>query len=65
VLKPGLVIHSIYDGYWFWGCPSVADLWHDLRAVTSELRPDWDLSTNTAVTGATYDIDGGQQLVEG
>jgi peroxiredoxin len=22
VLKPGLVIHSVYDGYWFWGRPS-------------------------------------------
>ena len=28
-----------------WGRPSVNDLWHDLRAVTSEIRPDWDLST--------------------
>jgi len=45
VLKPGLVIHSIYNGYWFWGRPSIADLLHDLRAVTSEIRPDWDLST--------------------
>ena len=45
VLKPGLVIHRIYNGYWFWGRPSVEDLWHDLRAVTSEIRPDWDLST--------------------
>jgi peroxiredoxin len=45
VLKPGLIIHSIYNGYWFWGRPSVIDLWHDLRAVTSEIRPDWDLST--------------------
>ena len=45
VLKPGLVIHRIYNGYWFWGRPSVVDLWHDLRAVTSEIRPDWDLST--------------------
>jgi len=45
VLKPGLVIFSIYNGYWFWGRPSVIDLWHDLRAVTSEIRPDWDLST--------------------
>src|SRR5215204_586660 len=44
VLKPGLVIHSIYNGYWFWGRPSVDDLWHDLRAVTREIRPDWDLS---------------------
>lgn len=45
VLKPGLVIYSIYSGYWFWGRPSVVDLWHDLRAVTREIRPDWDLST--------------------
>jgi hypothetical protein len=44
VLKPGLVIYSIYNGYWFWGRPSIADLWRDLRSVTSEIRPDWDLS---------------------
>jgi peroxiredoxin len=45
VLKPGLVIHSVYNGYWFWGRPSVVDLWLDLRAVSREVRPDWDLST--------------------
>ena len=45
VLKPGLVIHSVYNGYWFWGRPSVYDLWRDLRAATAEVRPDWDLST--------------------
>ena len=45
VLKPGLVIHSVYNGYWFWGRPSFYDLWRDLRAATSEIRPDWDLST--------------------
>ncbi|MEI9968238.1 MAG: AhpC/TSA family protein [Terracidiphilus sp.] len=44
VLKPGLVVYSIYNGYWFWGRPSISDLWRDLRAVTSEIRPDWDLS---------------------
>jgi peroxiredoxin len=44
VLKPGLRIHSIYNGYWFWGRPSTVDLWHDLRIITSEIRPDWDLS---------------------
>jgi peroxiredoxin len=44
VLKPGLIIHSIYNGYWFWGRPSFYDLWHDLRAATAEIRPDWDLS---------------------
>jgi len=45
VLKPGLVVHRIYNGYWYWGRPSVFDLWHDLRAVSEEIRPDWDLST--------------------
>ncbi|MGH3407544.1 MAG: hypothetical protein ACRDRJ_34350, partial [Streptosporangiaceae bacterium] len=45
VLKPGLVVHSVYDGYWFWGRPSFDDLWRDLRVATSETRPDWDLST--------------------
>jgi peroxiredoxin len=45
VLKPGLLVHSIYNGYWFWGRPSVEDLRRDLRDVTREIRPDWDLST--------------------
>jgi len=45
VLRPRLVIHSVYNGYWFWGRPSVEDLRQDLRAVTREIRPDWDLST--------------------
>jgi peroxiredoxin len=45
VLKPGLVVHSVYNGYWFWGRPSFYDLWHDLRVAMSEIRPDWDLST--------------------
>jgi len=44
VLKPDLVVHKIYNGYWFWGRPSVYDLWQDLRDVSSEIRPDWDLS---------------------
>jgi peroxiredoxin len=43
VLKPGLVIHSVYNGYWFWGRPSFENLRHDLREVTREIRPDWDL----------------------
>jgi len=35
----------IYNGYWFWGRPSVDDLRRDLRELTREIRPDWDLST--------------------
>jgi peroxiredoxin len=42
VLKPGLVIHRIYNGYWFWGRPFFYELWSDLREVSSA-RPDWDL----------------------
>src|SRR5215218_2916113 len=45
VLKPGLVIHSVYNGYWFWGRPSIVDLWGDLREVGSEVLPAWELST--------------------
>lgn len=45
VLEPGLKIYKIYNGYWFWGRPSTADLWQDLRTVTQNVRPDWDLST--------------------
>jgi peroxiredoxin len=44
VLAPGLVVYRIYNGYWFWGRPSVYELWQDLRAVSAECRPDWDLS---------------------
>jgi peroxiredoxin len=44
VLRPGLVIHSIYNGYWYWGRPSIEDLRRDLREITREIRPDWDLS---------------------
>ncbi|HWF15559.1 MAG TPA: hypothetical protein VG244_05205 [Acidimicrobiales bacterium] len=41
--EAGLVIHTVYNGYWFWGRPSGEDLRRDLREVTREIRPDWDL----------------------
>jgi peroxiredoxin len=44
VLKPGLVIHSIYNGYWFWGRPSFSELHRDLREATREIREDWNIS---------------------
>ena len=46
VLKPGLIVHSVYNGYWFWGRPSNDDLWRDLRDASRDIRPDWDLSTS-------------------
>jgi hypothetical protein len=41
VLQPGLVIYKIYNGYWFFGRPTVEYLRQDLRAVTKKCRPDW------------------------
>jgi peroxiredoxin len=45
VLESGLVIYSIYNGYWYWGRPSAEDLRRDLREVTMKIRSDWDLGT--------------------
>ncbi len=39
VLEPGLVIYKIYNGYWFFGRPTLEDLRQDLRAVTRKCRP--------------------------
>lgn len=43
VLEPGLVIFSVYNGYWYWGRPGPEDLRRDLREVTKKIRADWDL----------------------
>ncbi len=45
VLRPDLTIHSAYNGYWFWGRPTEAELIADLRAITREIRPDWEAPT--------------------
>jgi peroxiredoxin len=45
VLEPGLVVYKIYDGYWFFGRPTVEELRQDLRAVLKKCRPDWDISS--------------------
>jgi peroxiredoxin len=42
VLEPGLVVHKVYVGYWFFGRPTVEELRLDLRAVMRKCRPDWD-----------------------
>jgi len=45
VLEPGLVIYKIYNGYWFFGRPTVEELRQDLRAVLKKCRPDWDITS--------------------
>jgi len=45
VLEPGLRIYKIYNGYWFFGRPTVEELRLDLRAALARCRPDWGISS--------------------
>lgn len=42
LLAPGLRIHTVWNGYYYWGRPSTAELHSALRDLTKEIRPDWD-----------------------
>jgi len=44
VLEPARRVYKIYNGYWFFGRPTVEELRLDLRAVLQRCRPDWDIS---------------------
>ncbi len=48
VLEPGLRVYKIYNGYWFFGRPTVEELRLDLRAVLERCRPDWDIQQRGA-----------------
>jgi peroxiredoxin len=41
-LSPDLTIHRAYDGYWFWGRPTMEELRRDLREITAAIRNDWE-----------------------
>jgi peroxiredoxin len=43
LLGPELRIRKIWNGYYYWGRPSVAELHAELRELTRDIRPDWDL----------------------
>ena len=45
VLEPGLRVYKIYDGYWYFGRPTVEELRLDLRAVLQRCRPDWNITS--------------------
>ena len=55
VLGPGLVIHKIYNGYWFWGRPSVYDLWRDLREA-------WDAGDGSHFSGWKRQVGTGARV---
>ncbi len=42
-LYPDLMIHRIYNGYWFWGRATMEELRQDMREITRRIRPDFDL----------------------
>ena len=44
-LFPDLTVHRAYDGYWFWGRPTLEELRHDMREITRAVRPDWAAPT--------------------
>ncbi|MGD9943935.1 MAG: redoxin domain-containing protein, partial [Burkholderiaceae bacterium] len=44
LLGPGLSIHRVWNGYYYWGRPSLAELHAELRELTRAVRSDWDLS---------------------
>jgi peroxiredoxin len=45
VLEPGLIVHKVYSGYWFFGRPTTEELRQDLRAVGRKCLSDWDISS--------------------
>jgi peroxiredoxin len=44
-LCPDLTVHHAYDGYWFWGRPTLEELRADMRAITRSIRSDWEAPT--------------------
>ncbi|MBA2765066.1 MAG: hypothetical protein H0U42_10355 [Thermoleophilaceae bacterium] len=41
-LFPDLTIHRAYDGYWYWGRPTLEDLRKDMRAISSAVREGFE-----------------------
>src|SRR5258706_1191973 len=46
VLEPRLVVYKVYNGYWFFGRPTIEDLRQDLRSILRKCRPDWDITNS-------------------
>jgi peroxiredoxin len=44
-LYPDLTILRTYNGYWYWGRATIEELRSDMRAITREIRDDWEVPT--------------------
>jgi len=42
-LFPDLAVHRAYNGYWFWGRATMEELRQDMRAITRQIRSDWEV----------------------
>jgi peroxiredoxin len=42
VLAPNLVVDKVYVGYWFWGRPTIYQLWADLQDLLKRIKRDFD-----------------------
>lgn len=41
-LFPDLSVHRSYNGYWYWGRPTLEELRRDMREITMAVREDWE-----------------------
>jgi peroxiredoxin len=45
VIGPDFRVHSLHNGYWYWGRPTLDELVKNLREISRALRPDWEAPT--------------------
>ena len=48
VVAPGLIVDTVYVGYWFWGRPTPVQLWEDLQDLHRRIKADFDPTTERA-----------------
>ncbi len=41
-LFPDLTVHAVYNGYWYWGRPTLEEIRQDMRTISRSVRSDWD-----------------------
>ena len=41
-LTPHLQVHRAYNGYWYFGRPTLEELRRDMREITMAVRADWE-----------------------
>ena len=42
-LFPDLTIHGAFNGYWYWGRATMEELRQEMRAISMEIRDDWEI----------------------